>query len=114
MRQLRISWEICSRRISIYRKRLKEGTDFFGQSNYEQAKGKFSEAVDLAINSEEITESTGLAEKADLCIEAKAKAEQYYSNKQWFEASREYQKVIGANHLDTYCQEKYDQCMNGD
>ena len=93
---------------------IKDGMSFFGQSNYEQAKGKFIEALGLTIDSKENEETTALVERADLCIEAKAKAEQYYNNKQWFEASREYQKVIGANRLDTYCQEKYDQCMNGD
>ena len=101
---------------SPFKKSLKEGMNFFGQGNYEQAKTKFTEALALTIDSKENEETTALVEKAGLCIDAKAKAEQYYSDTKWCAATAEYEKVIGANPLDTYCKEKYaaahEKCMN--
>jgi len=100
---------------SPFKKSLKEGMNFFGQGNYEQAKTKFIEAIELAIG-EERDETTALIEKAGLCIDAKAKAEQYDNDSKWCSAISEYEKVIGANPLDTYCKGKYEsaleKCMN--
>jgi len=99
---------------SPFIKALKAGITVFDQGKYEQAKVKFHEALAIAFSPEEKKEATTQVERADFCIDAKTKAERYFSNKQWFDASREYQKVIGANLLDAYCQEKYEQCLNGD
>ena len=99
----------------LFRKKLREGMNFFAKGNYEQAKTKFTEALAIALG-QEPEEATVLIEKADLCIGAKVKAEQYYSTTKWCEAVAEYEKVIGANPLDTYCKEKYEaayeKCMN--
>ena len=98
-----------------FKKALKEGMNLFAQGNYEHAKTKFTEALPVAIG-QELEETTALIEKTDLCIGAKANAEQYYNNTKWCEAVAEYEKVIGANPLDIYCKEKheaaYEKCMN--
>lgn len=103
---------------SPFRKLLKEGVTLFEQGKYEQAKTKLLEASNVAIDTKEREETTILVEKTTLCILAKEKAEQYYSNEQWCTAIAEYEKILGANQLDNYCKEKHktahEKCMNSD
>ena len=104
--------------IDPFKKSLKEGMTSFDQGEYEQAKSKFLEASDIAIDPIDKKTVTDLLEKAILCIDAKAEAEQYYSKEQWCAAIAAYEKVIGANRSDTYCKEKHtvahEKCMKSD
>ncbi len=97
-----------------------EGLILFEQCQYEQAKAKYSEALN-AVESTDVknkADITDKIDKADLCINSRLKAEKYYNTKTWCLAKEEYEKVVGANAFDAYCKDKYNiahkECLNSE
>lgn len=95
--------------VGCYYEHRNKGNNLFSQCSYEEAKAEYF----LALECSDIPDENDLSlkiEDADNCASFKRKAEELYSQKSWLDAKHEYEKVVGLNMSDSYCQMRIDQC----
>lgn len=96
--------------VGCYFEHRNKGNDFYVQADYDNAKSEYLLALECA----DLPEENDLAQKledSNNCSDAKRTADNFYNEEKWPEAIKDYEKVIGLNRQDEYCQRRIDDCV---